>query len=199
MRRKKRSRQQGNRTLLNDITWMVIVGIALILLIVGTGTEIHITEDKSIAITPLEIKQIKDIGQWEFLSIQDEELVDTIRKGIFSDDELVRVYYGTVSLGIDLTTTKDGWITMKGDTVDVALPPIQVLDPDIVDEAASQPFFETGKWNQKTREALYLKAKKQIFDRCFTKDNIKQAQESAMTHFQQLVEAMGYEHVKVHF
>jgi hypothetical protein len=197
--RRKKNKSQGNHTLLNDITWMVLVGICLILLIVGTGTTIHVTEDKHIAITPAEIKQIKDIGQWEFLSIEDEELVDTIRKGIFSDDELVRVYYGTVSLGVDLKTTKEGWITMLGDTVDVSLPPIQVLDPDIVDEAASKPFFETGKWNQNAREALYHKAKKQIFNRCFTRENIKQAQESAISHFQQLVEAMGYEHVKVHF
>lgn len=197
--RRKKTRRQGEHTLLNDITWMALVGIALILLIVGTGSNVHISEDKAIAITPLQIQQIKDIGQWEFLSIQDEELVDTIRKGIFSDDELVRVYYGTVSLGIDLSNAPDGWITMKGDTVDVHLPPIKVLDPDIVDEAASKPFFETGKWNQQAREALYQKAKKRIIERCYTRENIENAQSSAITHFQQMVEAMGFEQVKVYF
>lgn len=198
MGRRKNSRESGH-TILNDITWMVLVGVGLILLIVGTGSNVHVSEDKTIAITPLQIKQIKDIGQWEFLSVEDEELVDTVRKGVFSDDELVRVYYGTVSLGVDLSRAADGWITMSGDTVDVSLPPIEVLDPDIVDEAASQPFFETGKWNQKAREALYHKAKKRIIERCYTRDNIESAQRSAVSHFQQVVEAMGFEHVRVHF
>ena len=48
--RRKKNKSQGNHTLLNDITWMVLVGICLILLIVGTGTTIHVTEDKHIAI-----------------------------------------------------------------------------------------------------------------------------------------------------
>ncbi len=199
MKRRKKGSRSGEHTILNDITWMVLVGIGLLLLIIGTGSNVHLSEDKSIAITPLQIKQIKDIGQWEFLSVRDEELVDTIRKGLFSDDELVRVYYGTVSLGVDLKKAGDSWITMRGDTVDVSLPPIEVLDPDIVDEAASQPFFETGKWNQKAREALYQKAKKQIIQRCYTRENIENAQSSAITHFRQLVEAMGFEHVEVHF
>ena len=62
------------------------------------------SEDTSeVIMTPSQIESIRRIGQWEFMSINDEELVDTIRKGFFSDDHLVRIYYGTLRLGIDLS------------------------------------------------------------------------------------------------
>ena len=47
--------------------------------------------DNQIDVTPTQIESIKEIGEWEFLSISNEELVDTIRKGLFSDDHLVRI------------------------------------------------------------------------------------------------------------
>ena len=64
-------------------------------------TEISLEADQHIDITPQQIESIRAIGQWEFLAISNEELVDTTRKGIFTDDHLARIYYGTVRLGID--------------------------------------------------------------------------------------------------
>ena len=59
---------------------------------------VEIGVDNQIDVTPTQIESIKEIGEWEFLSISNEELVDTIRKGILSDDHLVRIYYGTLRL-----------------------------------------------------------------------------------------------------
>ena len=39
-------------------------------------------------VTAVQVQKLKDIGQWEFLSISDEELIDTVRHGFFSDDQL---------------------------------------------------------------------------------------------------------------
>ena len=36
-----------------------------------------------IDITPTQVLAIKEIGEWEFLSIEDEEMVDTVRKKLF--------------------------------------------------------------------------------------------------------------------
>ena len=47
--------------------------------------------NSDINVTPQQIQLIKDIGEWEFLSVSNEELVDTVRKGLFSDDHLVRI------------------------------------------------------------------------------------------------------------
>ena len=73
--------------------------------------------DPEIDVTPTQIMSIKAIGEWEFLSVNAEELVDTVRKGFFSDDELARIYYGTLRLGIDMSQLEPGWIEAKGDSV----------------------------------------------------------------------------------
>ena len=53
-----------------------------------------------IEVSEAQITSMKEIGEWEFLSINDEELIDTVRHGFFGDDELSRIYYGTLRLGI---------------------------------------------------------------------------------------------------
>ena len=68
---------------------VVIAGAALLWLVRSCQqTEIGVAVDEGINITPQQITSIKAIGEWEFLSIANEELVDTVRKGLFSDDHL---------------------------------------------------------------------------------------------------------------
>ena len=99
--------------------------------------EIGVEVDQSIDVTPEQITSIKAIGEWEFLSIASEELVDTIRKGFLSDDHLVRIYYGTVRLGINMHQVEPGWIVATGDSITVTLPQPGLLDKDFIDEARS--------------------------------------------------------------
>ena len=40
---------------------------------------LRLTSSNAIDLTPAQIRSIERIGQWEFLAIDDEELVDTIR------------------------------------------------------------------------------------------------------------------------
>ena len=97
-----------------------------------------VVEEKSdhVEVTPATIASIKSIGQWEFLTIHDEEYVDTVREGFFSDDGLARIYYGTLRLGLDMSHLDDHAIRMEGDTVLVAtLPPVGLLDRHFIDEA----------------------------------------------------------------
>ena len=75
-----------------------------------------VVNDK-INITPTQVAAMREIGEWEFLSIEDEEMIDTVRKGIFKDDELIRIYSGTLRLGIDLSEAKDDWVKLDGDTL----------------------------------------------------------------------------------
>jgi hypothetical protein len=122
----------------------VIVAIGFIMLLLSVWglkrSQIGITHTDKIDITPVQIERIRDIGQWEFLAISDEELVDTVRHGFFGDDELARIYYGTLRLGIDLQETSEGWIKMDKDTVVVMLPPIKLLDEKFIDEARTKTF-----------------------------------------------------------
>ncbi len=160
-------------------------------------TEVGIDVDNRINITPEQIESIKAIGEWEFLSIANEELVDTIRKGIFTDDHLVRIYYGTVRLGINMHQVEPGWIKTSGDSISVTLPPIVLLSRDFIDEARTKSFHESGRWKPADREALYQKAYRQMLKHCMTKENITLARQNGEAQFQRMMKVMGFEHVTI--
>ena len=149
--------------------------------------------------TPTQIQSIRAIGEWEFLSVSAEEMVDTVRKGFFTDDELVRIYYGTLRLGIDMQQLRDDAITVQGDTLQVTLPKVGLLDKDFIDESKTKPFYESGKWSPQAHDALYRKARNQMLHHCLTKDNLTAAQSNAETQIKNLFIQLGYKNVVLYF
>ena len=189
---------------ISTYVWVKLVGFALLIAIGGgllywfnKDNHIDVGPDHHIDITPTQIAAIKQIGQWEFLSVRDEELVDTLSRGFFSDKELVRIYYGTVRLGIDLQKTDDKWIQVTDTAVVATLPPIQLLDRNFIDEAQTRSFFESGSWSSADREALYNRAYQKMYARCVTPQNIATAEENARQQFAQLLRSLGFEKVWV--
>ena len=160
---------------------------------------LEMSVDDKIGLTPTQIQSIKDIGEWEFLSISNEELVDTTRKGLLSDDHLVRIYYGTLRLGINMHQVSPRWLTAEGDSVTALLPKVGLLDKDFIDEARTQAFFESGSWSAADREAMYRKAYRQMLKRCLTPANLKTAQENAEAQFTHMLRSMGYKHIVIKF
>ena len=160
---------------------------------------IELGADTAIDSTPTQIQSIKAIGEWEFLSVSVEELADTVRKGILSNDELARIYYGTLRLGINTHQMEPGWLEADGDTVRLTLPKIGLLDQDFIDEARTKSFYESGRWQAKDREALYKKAYRQMLKRCLTPANLKTAQENAEAQFRKMMLSMGYKNVQISF
>ena len=140
---------------------------------------------------------MKQIGEWEFLSVADEELIDTLRAGFFKDDELIRIYYGTLRLGIDMREVDDDWLEHDGDTLVVKLPPVKLLDEQFIDEARTQSFFESGKWTDADRHAMYERARERMKVRALNSSNLKSAEENATRQFYQLMRSMGYDNVRV--
>lgn len=153
--------------------------------------------DDKIDSTPTMIEQMKEIGEWEFLAISDEELVDTVRKGFFSDDELVRIYYGTVRLGINFKDCSENWIDDSSDTVKVTLPKVRLLDENFIDEARTKSFFETGKWSNADRKAMYQRAKQMMLRRCVTKENLQTATENAHEQVTKMLQQMTEKPVRI--
>lgn len=180
-----------------------VVAIAVVHHYVGKLSEstepAKIVKDEGIDLTPLQIGRIESIGEWEFLTINDEELIDTIRHGFFSDDELVRIYYGTLRLGINLKEAHEGWITVDGDTLRATLPPIRLLDNNFIDETRTRSFIETGKWTHADRKAMYDRAVASMRRRCLTKTNYAKARENAVAQFKQMLLSMGFEKTSVSF
>lgn len=160
-------------------------------------TEISIGVDDRINTTPEQIESIKAIGEWEFLSIADEEMADTVRKGIFTDDHLVRIYYGTVRLGINMHQVEPGWLKVAGDSIEVTLPKIDLLDRDFIDEARTKSFHESGRWRAEDREALYRQAYRKMLKHCMTPENIQSAHRNGEALFRNMFKTLGYEHVLI--
>ena len=158
----------------------------------------HIEENK-IDITPQQITSIKEIGQWEFLSISEEELVDTTRKGIFSDDHLVRIYKGTLRLGIDLKELSEQNVFIQNDTLFMTLPPIKLLDEHFIDEANTRSFHETGKWKPADRERMYQKTQLMMKQRALTSENYQNAKDYGESQITDLMNNMGFPHVVITF
>jgi hypothetical protein len=192
------------------IVTYIKIGIALVvvvLLVVGffwlkgltEGDHITIGTDNRIELTPTQIQSMKAIGEWEFLSVSAEEMVDTVRKGIFRDDELVRIYYGTLRLGLNMHRLQQGWIKTEGDSVTMTLPKIGLLDKDFIDEARTKPFFESGKWKPEDRDALYRKAYRQMMNHCLTQENLQAAEHNAEEQLRNMMRSMGVANVRITF
>lgn len=163
------------------------------------GDHIEIGAEEKIDPTPTQIQSIKAIGEWEFLSISIEELADTVRKGFFSDDELARIYYGTLRLGINMHHVEPGWLQTEGDSICLTLPKIGLLDREFIDEARSKPFFESGSWKPEDREALYRQAHNNMLAHGLTNENLSAAETNAREQITSLMRAMGYKRVSISF
>lgn len=211
----KRKRQQEDSildivvTIINGLsrTALIVIGIVAVVLIAGfalvywmlNSNTASLSAKERVELSPTQIESIKAIGQWEFLSISDEEIVDTVRHGFFGDDELVRIYSGTLRLGIDLSDTEDGWLRTDGDTLRVLLPDVKLLDEHFLDEASSRSFYESGTWSQSDRKALANKARRKMLARCLTPANIAAAEQNATAQFHQMLRSMGFQNVSIRF
>lgn len=171
---------------LNKLTIMLaslaIIAVVICLVWFCNATKestLSFSSNEEIDFTPTIVERMRSIGQWEFLSISDEELIDTVRTGFFTDDELVRIYYGTLSIGIDLRDCSKDWISTEGDTIFVTLPEVKLLDQNFIDEASSRSFFETGSWSNKDRKAMYERARQRMLSRCLTEENLNTARLNA--------------------
>ena len=171
------------------LVWWLVRGIQ--------RTEVSIEADQTIDITPQQIESIRAIGQWEFLAISNEELIDTTRKGFFSDDHLSRIYYGTVRLGIDMQKMDSTWITVQGDSITLWLPRPTLLDRDFIDEARTKSFHQSGRWTAQDRETLYRRAQQRMLRYSLTSKNMEAARQNGETQLRRLMQSMGFKHVNV--
>ncbi len=177
---------------------LIAVAVAAWMLVRSTRHDsLTITKSDKINVTPMQIRSIERIGEWEFLSIADEELVDTVRRGIFSDDQLANIYYGILRIGIDLGKAPQGWLQARGDSIVAVLPPVQLLDENFIDETRTRPFLQTGDWTPSDHAALYNKARRTMKSRCLTPSVWRSAEHNAETQIANLLRAMGFNNIRV--
>ena len=193
----KKTDKTSNLVKILALTAFILVFVWLVFFEKDNTIELGV--DDRIGDTPTQIESMKAIGEWEFLSVSNEELVDTVRKGLLSDDHLVRIYYGTLRLGINMHQARPHWLTVSGDTATAVLPKVGLLDKNFIDEARTKSFYESGSWQESDREALYKKAYRMMLQRCMTPTNLKAAEENAEAQFRKMLLALGYKNVIIKF
>ena len=166
----------------------------------GEIVSLGIESDPRIDLTPAQITSIRKIGKWEFLSVQMEEIVDTThRRFLLPDEQLVRIYRGTIRLGIDMDRLSDSWLETRGDTAILRLPPIRRLNKDFIDEAATQTFFESGTWDNHARSLLYDEARRRMERRFASSQSATQAERNGREQVTALMRALDFATVEVYF
>ena len=155
--------------------------------------------EKPIEQSPEEIMRLQAIGQWEFLSVEAEELVERHYSGLMSERDLVCIYRGTLRIGVDMRKLPSDWVEMKERSAILHLPQPSLLDEDFLDESRTTVFFEQGIFRPEERDAMRTEAKEKMKKRAMTAENLSIARRNAEAQFQKLFLAMGYEDVVVEF
>lgn len=186
--------------------WRITLFVLLVALI-GYGamvayrtlTNSNDAVEKPIEQSPEEIVRLQAIGQWEFLSVEAEELVERHYSGLMSERDLVCIYRGTLRIGIDMRKLPSDWVEMKERSAILHLPQPTLLDEDFLDESRTTVFFEQGVFRPDERDAMRTEAKDKMKQRAMTAENLSIARRNAEAQFQKLFLAMGYEDVVVEF
>lgn len=155
--------------------------------------------EKPIEQSPEEILRLQAIGQWEFLSVEAEELVERHYSGLMSERDLVCIYRGTLRIGVDMRKLPSDWVEMKERSAILHLPQPSLLDENFLDESRTTVFFEQGVFRPEERDAMRTEAKDKMKQRAMTAENLSIARRNAEAQFQKLFLAMGYEDVVVEF
>ncbi len=182
---------------------LILITLALIayglMVVYRSFTSTDSAVDKSIVQSPEEIVHLRSIGQWEFLSVELEELVERHYTGLMSDRDLICIYRGTLRIGVDLRKLPEDWVEVKGRNAIVHLPQPSLLDENFLDESRTTVFMEQGLFRPEEREAMIAEAKNKMKQRALSTDNLSIARRNAESQFQKLFFAMGYEDVIVEF
>lgn len=166
----------------------------------GTSiANLKIEKNKQINATPEALRRIKDIGQWEFLSIEAEELVEANEMGILSHKQMAKIYTGTLRIGLDFRQLTSDWYSSKGDTAYLHLPRLRLLDTHFIDETRTKDFYTKGSWTAEDREALYKQAQRKMIGRVLTPDNFYRARKNATKSIAQLFSTLGFKQIYIRY
>lgn len=185
---------------------LIIIVVLLIVAGIGIVYFMHSSEIRMekthISDTATQIKEVREIGEWEFLTVDCEVLVDSTRKRMWPlpDDRLARIYHGALRLGVDLKDAPDTWVRTGGDSVaTLTLPAIKLLDDRFIDEAATTAFYERGDWDGKAMESMYRQADRKMRAYALTPEHYENARRVAEAQFTSLFRTFGFKKVSVNF
>lgn len=181
---------------------IALLGTAWLLREVRTSPPVAVGVQRSthIDVTAEEITRLREIGQWEFLTVSTEEMVEWHRSRTFGNDHMVRIYQGRLRLGFDTRQLRPDWFRAEGDSIaHLTLPPVGLLDENFIDEARTRTFYEKGTCPPDTLERLYHTAQQRMRQRGLSARHLHDAEENARRQFTQIFQALGYRQCHITF
>lgn len=171
------------------------------------NTILAVKHTEAISSTPEEIRAIRDVKQWEFLAVQTEELMERHESHTFGDKHLVKVFRGTLRIGINMEKATDDWFRADSSACHfgekpravLSLPDVELLDENFIDEARTTSFHESGTFSPKIKEQLYEEAASKMKERTLSEENLSAARQTAQDQFTRIFHALGFGEVDITF
>lgn len=187
--------------------WVAAIAAAIVALSVvyksfqtNPPVQLKVVKNTRIDLTPEQVQSIRNIGEWEFLSVSTEEFIEWHRQRTFGSDHLVRIYSGTLRIGIDMNKADKDWFTSLPDSVaQLRLPRVALLDNHFIDEARTRSFYQKGTIPAEAYDKMYAEAQSTMKRRCLTPKNLKTAEKNAIEHFTRMFKAFGFKTVQIEF
>lgn len=103
------------------------------------------------------------------------------------------VYPGRLDVGFDLTRCADDWLTMRGDTAYVKLPPVEILNQGdwYLDEAKRQTPIEEGEWSNQDYAMLAARANALLKRTCELDGCYRMAESQGRSIIENLLKTMN--------
>ncbi len=149
--------------------------------------------------TPVLIKQINDLAQLVTISFYDEIVMDSSKPKHLPSfpglrpvpDHIVLLAKGTLLAGTDLKKIGSGNLYVSGDSVNIALPPPELLST-IINPSGFEIFDEEGKWN--SIEVLQIKQRmiKKMRQRALENNILSKADERSRKILERFLRGIGF-------
>lgn len=187
---------------------LVVIGVAFLLRnfrdsrvaqAVEDPVNLRIEHKKNIDVTAEEIRAVRNIGEFEFLRVETEELAELTETGVLRDKQIARIYTGTLRIGFNLSDVPDNWFEARGDTAVLNVPRLRLLDSNFIDETRTRPLYEKGSWNSESYELLYKQARRKMIDRVLTPARFRTARQSATEQLSRIFLDLGFNNVIINY
>lgn len=183
---------------------IVIAIIVAIIYIVHFTKNVHSGHKTEVVVTPtpVNLDSIKAIGQWSVLSVELDQVVDTVDKGFFTSHRISVGFHGTLHYGIDMAELKDGWARIENDTAAyVILPQVRLLGNAFLDERQTKVYEGRDDMDfvnkPSVKAALVRKAKAEMKRR--GDEHLPEARSKAEQEMTRIFKSHGYHQVYVSF
>ncbi len=161
--------------------------------------DLRVEQKKNIDVSPEEIRAVRNIGEFEFLRVETEELAELTETGVLRDKQIARIYSGTLRIGFNLSDVPDNWFEARGDTAVLNVPRLRLLDSNFIDETRTRPLYEKGTWRPEAYETLYKQARKKMIDRVLTPARFRSARQNATEKLSRIFLDLGFNNVIINY